>query len=209
MEAAFAGINFNEAGAAEANLGILRAPARRRRIESKMSENEVTILSAAVAGIFGLAGVILGYWLSGRTEHKQFLRDSKAKEYRDLLDTLGGCIREVRELKGYSYVYEGGPFDPIARADEVRKEKAQLTAVNNRVTSALLTASQAIDDRLFIRRVLAKHDVKGDWRNIEKLAERPGAGQSSETTGLFNVTDFNQAWKELWQKIVGISESDI
>ncbi len=84
-----------------------------------------------------------------------------------------------------------------------------MTSINQQVTSALLTASQALDDRLFINEALTKHNVRRDWIKIEEMAHRPGAGQQSAQQTVFSTTEFATAWLELAKKLREIAAKDL
>ena len=169
----------------------------------------LTIVLTLLAGVFGLVGVWTGHHLSKGAQHEQFVRDSKKEEYRSLLDVLGTSVRQVKELKNYVFAPSGPVFGTEALLHESRQRSAEMTSINQQVTSALLTASQALDDRLFINEALTKHNVRRDWIKIEEMAHRPGAGQQSAQQTVFSTTEFATAWLELAKKLREIAAKDL
>lgn len=165
---------------------------------------------AIISPITGLLGVVLGHLLAGHSQSRQFAKASKKDEFRSLLDVLGTSVRQIKELKSHVYVTSGNVFDSMTLMNEQRRIQAEMSDVKQLITSALLAASQALDDRLFIDTALTKNNVRGDWKKIEEMAHLPGAGQQQRPQQeVFNVAEFTQAWMELARKIRRIAEEDL
>lgn len=145
---------------------------------------------------------------SMRSQSKQWVKDSKKQEYRTLLDTLGATIQEIIQLKFAPTPPLPKHFDLMDSANAAIRHKVE---VNQRITAAFLEAGRVLGDRLFIDDVLKKHDVIGEWRRLERMAdERPGVGQPpSARQETFSVVEFQQAWDKLAGKIRDIARQDL
>jgi len=166
-------------------------------------------LIASIIGVAGtllgaLGGVWLGHFLSGRSQRRQFVMQSRTEEYRVLLNTLGSCVREVKELKNFSL----GPAG--ATPPELQRRWADQKNLNERIHSALFAASQALNDRLFIGDAIEKHHIRQCWREIDGMAHRPRVAEAFSPGGeSFDTAEFERAWIELARKIRGIANEDL
>ena len=63
-----------------------------------MQQNTVTLV-VAIVGICGtLSGVLLGQWMSQRTQRKQWRMDRRNEEWRELLATLTHSFATISQL---------------------------------------------------------------------------------------------------------------
>jgi hypothetical protein len=138
---------------------------------------------------------------SMRSQNRQWVKDSKKQEYRTLLDTLGAVVQEIIQLKCAASSPLPKSFDMKDTMNAAVQRKVE---VNQRITAAFLEAGRVLGDRLFIDDALKGHDVAGEWRRLEQMAQdRPGIGQSpSMRQETFSVVEFQQAWDKLELRFV-------
>lgn len=145
---------------------------------------------------------------SMRSQNRQWVKDSKKQEYRTLLDTLGGCVQEIIQLKF-------APPPPVPKhfdmMDTANAKIQHNVAINSRITAVFLEAGRVLRDRLFIDDALKRNDVLGEWRTLEQMAQdRPGVGQPVSThRETFGVVEFQQGWDNLAGKIREVARQDL
>jgi len=142
---------------------------------------------------------------SMHSQSRQWVKDSKKQEYRTLLDTLGACIQEAIQPK---YTHVGMPQDFYGQIHEGSRRRAE---IQQRITAAFLEAGRVLRDRLFIEEALKKNDIDGEWRKLEQMTENLGwmaDNQTSTARKPFSLSEFQQAWKDLSDRIRVIAQQD-
>jgi hypothetical protein len=108
-------------------------------------------LLAILAVIGSLTGVFIGAWLASHWQRRHWVLDNKKAEYREVLDLLATYrFRLVSYIASYTPP-PGGivAYDPRDRFNE-----------RNRFDEVQVSLSNALADSLFIRKELAKRNVR-------------------------------------------------
>jgi hypothetical protein len=59
----------------------------------------LSLLGQAMPAVYSLVGVVIGGWISRRSQHRQWVHDNKARDYRELVDAIDGFVRSVRAAR--------------------------------------------------------------------------------------------------------------
>jgi hypothetical protein len=108
-----------------------------------MQQNTVTLV-VAIVGICGtLSGVLLGQWMSQRSQRKQWRMDKRKEEWRELLTTLTHSFATICQLTGPMMVLD---------SDDQRK-----------LSDAQTIAQTTIRDRIFIAKEVKNLKIYETW----------------------------------------------
>lgn len=145
-------------------------------------------LYAIWAAVGPLVGVIIGAWLAGRSQHRQWVRDSKKAEYREVLDALG-AYRWM--LLDYHARVAGGV---------VARDPKEVHGLEKDLGEAQVRLHNALNDRLFIRRALVRRHV---WEEFQSFVRKLNDVKAPEISQLI------QALGGVRSKIVEAAERDL
>jgi GAF domain-containing protein len=87
-----------------------------------MQQSTITIIVACLAVLGTLGGVIIGQRMTRDSQHKQWLRDKKTEEYRELLDALTAAYMDAMErsqLHSQGYARDDDD-EPVANSVEIK-----------------------------------------------------------------------------------------
>jgi hypothetical protein len=91
-----------------------------------MQSNTITLI-VAVVGVAGtLAGVFAGQWMTMWSQRKQWLRDQRRTEFREVMTALTAAVIELQ----YFYAAGAEPASPQAARSGVLTKKALCTIAN-------------------------------------------------------------------------------
>ena len=108
-------------------------------------------MESSLIGLGGaLIGILLGHFLTRSSQHKQWLRDNRKQEYRELLSAIS---------EAFLLVYKYGPYG--------KSDNYQL------VQSMKHESFKVLHDRIFIAEELKSAGILGKWTNIINSME-PG-----------------------------------
>jgi len=116
---------------------------------------EWNFLTRSWSSIGPLVGVAVGAWLSRSWQRKQWVRDSKAAEYRELISSLSQCAHALMDK--FNSNFPGGTF--TSGADLIELDGAESRAYNT------------ISDRLFIADVMKREKVRERWLTVIRQTE--------------------------------------
>ncbi len=147
-----------------------------------------TAWSYVIPGATGLIGVVIGALLTAHWQHGQWVRDNKAREYREVLDELNAF--RWRYLNYYArHVAIQGVTGGL---DDVKEEKA--------LHESYARLDSLLADRIFTLNAIAKSGVREDLANFFQStfgADRP------------TVTKATQAIANIHQRLVQTATSDL
>ncbi len=144
-------------------------------------------VAAIWAAVGPLAGVIVGAWLTGWRQNRHWILDNKKAEYREILDSLK---RYRWRLLNYRASVSGiGAYDPKERHEEARAF-AEVEA----------SLSNALADRLFVRRALGKSSVREEFEEFVR---------SMHTNEEPSITEIIRVLSHLHDTVVQIAEVDL
>ncbi|SEB40427.1 hypothetical protein [Terriglobus roseus] len=117
-----------------------------------MQPQTVTLI-VAVMGIAGtLAGGMASQWMTRRAQHKQWLRDQRKQEWRELLNTLTKAFATIIRLEQVGVAYDPDSQLELAAAKE--------------------SANNVIRDRIFIAPEVGDMNVLRAWTLIMNSSRR-------------------------------------
>jgi len=132
-------------------------------------------------------------------QHRQWELDNRKEEWRELISTLTRCFPKIGDMVAVApNVFAAATPQWVARQQEAR--------------SALLEASAAITNRLFITDVLERESVWEDWREVEVALDRPvpaGGPQAPTLATSAAVTGIQQKCVALRRKLLRAAQADL
>ncbi|GEM_PF-6825166 len=144
-------------------------------------------LYATWAAIGPLVGVVIGAWLARRSQHRQWVRDSKKAEYREVLDALSA--------------YRWKLLDYHARvAGTVTRDPKEVYAQEKDLGEAHVRLNNALRDRIFARRALARRHV---WEEFQNFVRELNDAKAPE------ISRLSQALGDVRSKVVEAAEHDL
>ena len=162
-----------------------------------------------------LVGVVIGAlmtpWVAWHWQRKQSESDNKREEYRDLLDTLGACVQDIKTMKEKVYVRSKLVYGGTELMEEEYRESQERGSLTRQTLATLRTATRVFEDRLFIDEALKKHRIREDWNRMQDMAVLlPGAFSppTDPEQKRFDPFEFEQKWQELADKIRRIARED-
>ena len=132
------------------------------------------------AAIGPLAGVLVGAYLTGRRQKRDWLADNKKEEYRELLSAMSKAINVFIQV----YVAEEGRN--AADRGRIRAAKSELLEVTQ--------------SRLFIVKTMKEVDVTNRWLNIASAFEKT---RDSNTFASDNGSLLNDIRAAAWKDVGG------
>lgn len=166
-------------------------------------------LYAIWAAIGPLVGVIIGAWLSEHWQHRRWILDNKTAEYRGILDALTACHIQLLAFIGIC---------TYAPAKLTLQREALIASEQRALAEKAVSLSQAMADRLFIRKALAKRGVRQEFGNLaldnflDALCAMPdGSSAPADSTGLTRarITQVAEALETLHKTIAEIADEDL
>lgn len=107
----------------------------------------ISMLGNPMPAIYALLGVIVGGWISWRNQHRQWVKDNKAREYRELIDGLFTSTEKILQAR------------PTAE-----------TPVTDPLADAVWNGTRLTQNRLFTLQAIQRAGVDEDWQKISNVA---------------------------------------
>lgn len=178
-----------------------------------MAAHILQTLNAIPTPLWTLLGVLVGAavstYLTSRWQHRQWVMDNKKAEYRAVLDLLGTYRFQLVSYLATYNLPPGGitAYDPKDRFEE-----------RNRFDETQVSLSNALGDRLFIRKQLARRNVRGRFeefvRNLDAetssaTPKSPRSPTDKVRTFVGTVAGATTELSSLHQTVVEIAEDDL
>ena len=106
-----------------------------------------SLFGSPMPAIYALLGVIIGGWISWRNQHRQWVKDNKAREYRELIDGLFTSTENILQARPNA---ESPITDPLA--------------------DAVWNGTRLTQNRIFTLCAIKDAGVDEDWQKISNLA---------------------------------------
>ena len=138
--------------------------------------------------LIGFLGVLVGAWATGRWHHTHWVLENKKQEWRELIDALVECAREISKSK---------------RAKPEQPEYSQLFP-------AQLKGSVFIQNRIFIAKVVERNSIKDDWNELLRISDL--LTTQERTAGnepIFLDSNFRMRFAEFHRKLVSVAQKDL
>jgi len=147
----------------------------------------LSVLGSAMPAVYSLAGVLIGGWIARRSQHRHWVHDNKAREYKELLDSLHECITSVIAARPNLSTWDH-------------------PAVNN----AMMQASRTFANRIFISGTLKKEGLIDECYKVKRLVfSEPGELDADGTKLVYGVTSLGVLEQKLQDKIIAASQRDL
>jgi len=107
----------------------------------------LSALGSVMPAVYSLAGVLVGGWISRQSQHRQWVHDNKAREYRELLDGLFTSTERILKAR------------PTAE-----------TQITDSLADAVWEGTRLTQNRIFILRAIQGEGIDKDWQKISNVA---------------------------------------
>jgi hypothetical protein len=122
---------------------------------SQAAQVPVWVTITASFGVGGFVGNLISTWLTSRAQRKNWLRDNKKQEWRELIAVLSQSVHRILQ-NTEDFRFEG----IVTISGEQEKEQAK------HLLEADLEARRVIEDRIFISSRVQSENVLERWRLI-------------------------------------------
>src|SRR6267142_2657370 len=147
----------------------------------------VTIAGSFGAGTF--VGNLVSFWLTSSTQRKNWVKDNKKQEWRELIDALGEALRVMMEHRYENYA------DNIRSAKDVHYRE-----------EAIRKGYIAISDRIFIVKKVRDSGLGGQWDALNSEYDKVDA---SIPEGLNRFNSFVQHSHKFQNDLIQFSREDL
>jgi hypothetical protein len=149
-------------------------------------------LWVTIGGSFGVGtfvGNLVSFWLASRSQRRNWEKDNKKQEWRELIDALREALRVMME---YHYANYGDNITPTE--DEHYREEA------------IRKGYVAIGDRIFIVKKVRDNGLFDQWRALNNEYEKVGVGFPE---GLNRFNSFVKHSQKFQDDLVQFSREDL
>src|SRR6266478_5172498 len=150
-------------------------------------------LWVTIAGSFGVGGFVgnlTSSWLTSRSQRRNWEKDNKKQEWRELIDALREALRVMRE-----HHYESFADNFITPAEDVRYRE-----------EAIRKGYVAIGDRIFVVKKVRDSGLLGQW---DKLREEYEKVDASVPEGLNRFNSFVEHSHKFQDDLIRFSREDL
>lgn len=106
-----------------------------------------SLFGSPMPAIYALLGVIIGGWISWRNQHRQWVSDNKAREYRELIDGLFASTEKILQARPNA----GSP-------------------ITDSLSDAVWNGTRLTQNRIFTLCAIKDAGIDEDWQKISNLA---------------------------------------
>ncbi len=107
----------------------------------------LTELGKALPAVYVFGGAILGGWIARSNQHRQWVWDNKAREYRELIDGLFRFTEEILKARENSDA-----------------------SINDALSDAVWNGTRLTQNRLFVARRIKAAGIDADWQKISNIS---------------------------------------
>ena len=116
-------------------------------VSSEVAEKALMLLGRAMPAVYVFGGAILGGWIARSNQHKQWVWDNKAREYRELVD---GLFRSTEEI--------------------LRARKNAEALIGDPLADAVWNGTRLTQNRIFIAQSIKAAGIDEDWQKISNIS---------------------------------------
>jgi len=124
-----------------------------------MQDHTFAFIVSAVGIVGALAGIVIGHFLTRSSQHRQWIRDNRKQEYRELLSSISDAYLHIVQIKpGLGWEKEA-----YLRTEQVKADSFRV-----------------LHDRIFIAQEIKDADIMPLWLWVINLEKFPGKSEESQ-----------------------------
>ncbi len=154
-------------------------------------------LWVTIAGSFGVGGFVgnlVSSWLTSRSQKRNWEKDNKKQEWRELIDALREALRVMMEHHYVNY----SDADTLTPAEDVRYRE-----------EAIRKGYVALGDRIFIVKKLRDSGLSGMWDALNDEYRKLDARHPSFPEGLNRFNSFVKQTHKFQDDLIQFSREDL
>ena len=154
-------------------------------------------LWVTIAGSFGVGGFVgnlVSSWLTSRSQKRNWEKDNKKQEWRELIDALREALRVMMEHHYVNY----SDADTLTPAEDVRYRE-----------EAIRKGYVALGDRIFIVKKLRDSGLSGMWDALNDEYRKLNAKGASFPEGLNRFNSFVKQAHKFQDDLIQFSREDL